>query len=135
MLTEEEGDFSRNSEEMMRCGGLVRLSMTDETHRYLGPSSGISMSRLLMEKAKLFTDSKRISELIPEVRARREKRMQSIAMTGTALSKKKCLYPMFSDIPAPALPSRAITNQLWDAFRTKGNGRPFHSCSGSRVLN
>jgi hypothetical protein len=127
MLTEEEGDFSKINEEMMRCGGLVRLSTSDETHRYLGPSSGIAMSRLLMEKAKLFTDSKRISELIPEVRARRERRMQSVVMTGTGPPKKKCMYPMFSDIPAPTLPSRAITNQLWDAFSTKGNGMPFPS--------
>ncbi|CAI4217132.1 unnamed protein product [Parascedosporium putredinis] len=84
-LTEEEGDFSHNRDELVRRGGLVRLSAGDESVRYLGPSSGIAMSRLLMEEAKLFTDSKRISELIPEVRARREKRearMQSVVMTN-----------------------------------------------------
>ena len=116
-LTEEEGDFSHNREELVRRGGLVRLSAGDESVRYLGPSSGIAMSRLLMEEAKLFTDSKRISELIPEVRARREKRearMQSVVMTNAP--RRKSTYPMFSDHPAPTLPSRPLVSRLVEIF-------------------
>ncbi|KAM0528494.1 hypothetical protein ACHAPS_001912 [Verticillium nonalfalfae] len=66
MYTDEDNDHPRSNEDFVRPGGLVRLSESEETPRYLGPSSGIAMTRLLMEQAKLFTDSKRISELIPE---------------------------------------------------------------------
>ena len=102
----------------MRRGGLVRLSPNDESLRYLGPSSGIAMSRLLMEEAKVFTDSKRISELIPEVRARREKRMQSVVMTGPP--RRKSTYPMFSDHAAPNLPSRQVVGKLVEVFFQRG---------------
>lgn len=119
-LTEEEGDFSHNRDELVRRGGLVRLSPGDEALRYLGPSSGIAMSRLLMEEAKVFTDSKRISELIPEVRARREKRMQSVVMTGPP--RRKSTYPMFSDRPAPNLPSRQVVDRLVEVFCQRGKG-------------
>ncbi|SPO04256.1 related to purine utilization positive regulator [Cephalotrichum gorgonifer] len=125
-LTEEEGDFSHNRDELVRRGGLVRLSGGDESLRYLGPSSGIAMSRLLMEEAKVFTDSKHISELIPEVRARREKRKQSVVMTGTgtgtmgAAPRRKSTYPMFSEHAAPNLPSRQVVDRLVEVFCQRG---------------
>ena len=103
---------------MVRPGGLVHLNESDETPRYLGPSSGIAMTRLLMEEAKLFTDSKRISELIPEVRARRQARMQSVVMTVPAARKKS--YPMVSDHPAQSLPTRQIADKLVDLFNQRG---------------
>jgi len=125
-LTEEEGDFSHNREELVRRGGFVRLSAGDESVRYLGPSSGIAMSRLLMEEAKLFTDSKRISELIPEVRARRERRearMQSVVMSNTPPARRKSTYPMFSEHPAPSLPSRPLVTRLVEIFSQRGKRR------------
>ncbi len=118
-LTEEEGDFSHGRDELVRRGGLVRLSVGDDSQRYLGPSSGIAMSRLLMEEAKVFTDSKRISELIPEVRARREARMQSVVMTRPA-PRRKSTYPMFSEHPAVTLPSRPLVNRLIEVFCQRG---------------
>ena len=45
--TEEEG-FPQNTEDIVRPGGLVRLNEDDETPRFLGPSSGIAMTRLVM---------------------------------------------------------------------------------------
>lgn len=111
----DEDDFPRNHEEMVRPGGLVRLNETDETPRYLGPSSGIAMTRLLMEDAKLFTDSKRISELIPEVRARRQARMQSVVMTAPPNGRKKS-YPMISAHPAQNLVTRQVADKLMEIF-------------------
>ncbi|KAI3558099.1 fungal specific transcription factor [Colletotrichum abscissum] len=110
--TDDDSEFSHLDEDIVRPGGLVRLNDTDETPRYLGPSSGIAMTRLLVQGAKLFTDSKRISELIPEVRARRMTRMQSIVMTRD----RKKSYPMISAHPAQSLPTRPIANKLVDVF-------------------
>ena len=103
---------------------MIRLSMSDDTPRYLGPSSGIAMTRLLMEEAKRFTETNSIGELIPEVRARRMARMQSIQMTGTGtLTGHKKSYPMVSEVPAQTLPTRPIADKLIEAFYQKGKLR------------
>lgn len=104
---------------MIRPGGMVRLSTSDETPRYLGPTSGIAMTRLLMAEAKRFTETNKISELIPEVRARGQARMQSIQMSGSASSRKKS-YPMVSEHPADSLPTRAVVDKLIEIYFKKG---------------
>ena len=136
----EEDEYPRNNEEIVRPGGLVRLSETDETPRYLGSSSGIAMSRLLMEEAKRYTDSKRISELIPEVRARRIERMnrmQSIVSMGGSISgpsARRKSYPMISAHPAQSLPNRAVADKLVNLFNQRGmslrDSRKLPSCAG-----
>ena len=72
------------------------------------------MTRLLMEEAKRFTQSNRISDLIPDLRARRQNRMQSIQMTA---SKS---YPTTSEQPAEELPSRETARRLVEIFKQKG---------------
>jgi hypothetical protein len=124
--TDEDGDYPRNNEEIVRPGGLVRLNESDETPRYLGPSSGIAMTRLLMEGAKRFTESARISELVPDVRARRIERlnrMQSISFGGGAPGSpnpRKKSYPMISAHPAQSLPTRPIVDKLLEVFVQRG---------------
>jgi hypothetical protein len=98
---------------------MIRLGGNDETPRYLGPTSGIAMTRLLMAEAKRFTDSNKISDLIPEVRARSQARMQSIQMTGSGSSRKKS-YPMVSECPAEGLPTRAVADKLVEIYFKKG---------------
>ncbi|KAJ4165638.1 hypothetical protein LMH87_007262 [Akanthomyces muscarius] len=118
--TDEAADYPKSSEDIVRPGGMIRLSNNDEIPRYLGPSSGIALTRLLMEEAKRFTDSKSIGELIPEVRARRQARMQSIQMSGTGtLTGHKKSYPMVSEVPAEGLPKRVVADKLIDAFYQK----------------
>lgn len=126
--TDEDNDHPESAEDMVRPGGLVKLSESDETPRYLGPSSGIAMTRLLMEQAKRYTDSQRISELIPDVRARRMdrlNRMQSIVRMGASISgpagniAKKC-FPMISELPAQTLPSRQVTDKLIEVYLSRG---------------
>ena len=112
--TEEEG-FPRNTEDIVRPGGLVRLGENDETPRFLGPSSGIAMTRLVMEEAKKYTDSRSIRELVPEVRQRRTPAQSTEAATG-----RKKSYPMISAVPAPTLPSRLVTDKLVEVFNQKG---------------
>ncbi|KAI0025436.1 fungal-specific transcription factor domain-containing protein [Xylariomycetidae sp. FL0641] len=116
----DDDDYPKNHEDYLRPGGLVSLNETDETPRYLGPSSGIAMSRILMEEAKRYTDSKRISELIPEVRVRRQAagpRSMSFSMPLSTSRKKS--YPMISAVAAPSLPSTAIANRLLEVFEQR----------------
>ncbi|KAH8650102.1 fungal-specific transcription factor domain-containing protein [Xylariales sp. PMI_506] len=103
-----EEDLPKNNEDMIRPGGLVRLNESDETPRYLGPSSGIAMTRMVMEEAKRYTDSKRISELIPE----------SFSMPPPASSRKKS-YPMISAVAAQSLPSRGIADRLVEVYHQR----------------
>lgn len=111
---------------MVRPGGLVRLDERDETPRYLGPSSGIAMTRLLMEEAKRYTESNKISELIPDVRSRRSdrlNRMQSVISMGGSVSGpsgRKKSYPMVSAYPAEELPTRPMAERLMDVFNQRG---------------
>jgi len=112
--TEEEG-FPQNTEDIVRPGGLVRLDEDDETPRFLGPSSGIAMTRLVMEEAKKYTDSRSIRELVPEVRQRRTPVQSPESATG-----RKKSYPMISAVPAPTLPSRLVTDKLVEVFNQKG---------------
>jgi hypothetical protein len=124
--TDEDNDYPRTNEDIVRPGGLVRLNGTDETPRYLGPSSGIAMTRLLMEEAKRYTASKKISEIIPEVRSRRmtrTDRMQSISMGGSIPglpSSRKRSYPMTAEHPASNLPTRAMVDKLVAVYNQRG---------------
>lgn len=127
--TDDDTEYPESAEDMVRPGGLVKLHEADETPRYLGPSSGIAMTRLLMEQAKRYTDSQRISELIPDVRARRLdrlNRMQSIVNIGASISgpsgmaaRKKSCFPMISAHPAQALPTRQVVDKLIEIFNSR----------------
>lgn len=131
-FTDDDNDHPESAEDIVRPGGLVKLSESDETPRYLGPSSGIAMTRLLMDQAKRYTDSQRISELFPDVRARRMDRldrMQSIVHMGASISgpsgmaARKKNFPMVSEIPAQTLPARQVADKLVEVFNSRGKGR------------
>ncbi|KAK4161527.1 fungal-specific transcription factor domain-containing protein [Cladorrhinum sp. PSN259] len=123
-LTEEDGEYPHNFEDMMRPGGLVRLEESDERERYLGPSSGIAMTRLLMEEAKRFTESHRISDLVPKLNDRRRTqrdRMQSVVM-GTSVSGpsgKTKIYPQTSVHPAPRFPERQVVDRFIQIYHDR----------------
>lgn len=128
-IDEGADDYAQDhDEDFIRPGGLVRLNETDETPRYLGPSSGIAMTRIVMEKAKRYTDTGRISELIPEVRDRRNVAVSGSTATGARsqsfsmpqANRRKKSYPMMSAVAASHLPSRAIADKLVDVFHQRG---------------
>lgn len=93
------------------------------------------MTRIVMQEAKRYTESKSIADLIPEVRARRRARMDrmqsivyggSISMSG---SRKKS-YPMMSAHPAQSLPTRPIADKLVEVFNQRGILGPTSICIG-----
>ncbi|KAL2159483.1 hypothetical protein VTH06DRAFT_2488 [Thermothelomyces fergusii] len=121
--TDLGGDHPQDHEDIVWPGGIIRLDAPDEIPRYLGPSSGTAMTRLLMEEAKRYAESRRIANLIPQVLARRAEqrdRMQSVVMGSiSGPSGRKKSYPAHSVIPASALPSREIVHGLVRTFNDR----------------
>ena len=113
----EEDTTPPKPEDAIRPGGLVRLNANDDTPRFLGPSSGIAMTRLVMEEAKKYTGSRSIRELVPEVTQRRT---PAHSPESVAAPERKTSYPMISAVPAPTLPSRLVTDKLVEVFNQKG---------------
>jgi hypothetical protein len=112
----EEDTSPPKPEDDIRPGGLIRLAENDDSPRFLGPSSGIAMTRLVMEEAKKYTDSRSIRELVPEVSQRRT---PAQSPDGGIVERKRS-YPMISAVPAPTLPSRLVTDKLVEVFNQKG---------------
>ena len=106
---------SLDAEIMIRNPGRVRFNETDE-YRFLGPSSGIAMTRLVMELAKQNTDTKSIREVVPYKKARQIKDC-FIRESSKPTSK---VYPLISDVAAPDLPTRELTERLVENFNQKG---------------
>jgi hypothetical protein len=73
------------------------------------------ITRLVMELAKQNTDSKTIKEIVPDVEARQIK-ARFAQEEGKPSSK---VYPMISNVAAPDLPGRDLTNSLVDHFNRK----------------
>jgi hypothetical protein len=113
--TENDIQLAADAELMVRGAGRIKFTQNDEA-RYLGPSSGIAITRLVMELAKQNTDSKSIKDVVPEVTA------QEIRDTFDQESSKPTskIYPMISSIPFPTLPGRNLTDRLVDVFMVKG---------------
>ncbi|KAF2277329.1 uncharacterized protein EI97DRAFT_457356 [Westerdykella ornata] len=111
-LERDEGE--PDAEDMMRMAAAVRTQESDEA-KYLGPSSGITITRLVMQLAKQFTASKSISEIVPDSRAK------SIKATFDEEDTKPTskVYPLISDVAAEELPNRDLTNLLVELFYSK----------------
>ncbi|KFY24183.1 hypothetical protein V491_02255 [Pseudogymnoascus sp. VKM F-3775] len=110
----DDDDAQFKTEDSIRPGGLVRLEEDDEMPRYLGPSSGIAMTRLVMEEARRYTDSRSIRELVPEVVTRR-----APGQSPESVPERTKSYPMISAIPADRLPNRSVTDKLIEVFNQK----------------
>ena len=113
-------------ESMIRSAGVIRLKDNDEG-RYLGPSSGIAMTRLNMEFAKQVLRTKSIKEVVPPLHARQIKEH----FTQESSKPTSKIYPLISDIAAPSLPSKELTHKLIENFNETGklflsrfHGRP-----------
>lgn len=104
-----------DAEVMIRGAGLVRFKENDES-RYLGPSSGIAITRLVMELAKQNTNSTTMKQIIPTIQAQKLKD-RSTAETSKPTSK---VYPKFSCDIAEYLPSEKLTESLIELFNQTG---------------
>lgn len=112
----ERDDVEPDPEDVMRGAAAVRVQDTDES-KFLGPSSGITITRLVMQLAKHFTASKNISEIVPQARAKSIK--ATFAQEDQRPTSKA--YPLVSDVPAEGLPpNRALVNHLVELFYLKG---------------
>lgn len=108
---------------MVRGAGRIRFKENDEP-RYLGPSSGIAMTRLVMEMAKQNTESKSIKDVVPELMAQEIK--AAFAKEDSKPTSK--VYPMISSIPQDDLPPLNLTYKLIDLFVAKGIRKLLHPC-------
>ncbi|EMD95858.1 hypothetical protein COCC4DRAFT_18753 [Bipolaris maydis ATCC 48331] len=110
----ERDDAEPDPEDVMRGAATVRVQDSDES-KFLGPSSGITITRLVMQLAKQFTESKSISEIVPHSRAK------DIKDTFTQEDQRPTskIYSMVSDVAAEELPSRGLTNLLVELFYCK----------------
>ncbi|KAL2865515.1 putative C6 transcription factor [Aspergillus lucknowensis] len=115
-LEEVEKDFQQaaDAELIVRGAGRIRFKEHDEA-RYLGPSSGIAITRLVMEMAKQNTYSKSIKDVVPESTAQKIKD----AFTQESGKPTSKVYPMISFIAQPNLPVKHVTYRLIDVFTVK----------------
>ncbi|KAF2645182.1 hypothetical protein P280DRAFT_513102 [Massarina eburnea CBS 473.64] len=114
LLDLERDDAEPDAEDVMRGAAAVRVQDTDES-KFLGPSSGITITRLVMQLAKQFTDSKSISEIVPDASA---KNIKATFDQEDARPTSK-VYPLVSDVAAEELPNRELTNLLLELFYCK----------------
>ena len=110
-----EGGEPLDAEILMRGAGLVRFKETDES-RFLGPSSGVAMTRLVMEMAKQNSDCKSIKEIVPEAKAQQIKER----FTRESAKPTSKVYPLISSFKAQTLPTRDLTERLVEVFNNKG---------------
>lgn len=108
-----------DAEAIMRGAGLVMFKENDES-RFLGPSRGIALTRLVMELAKQNTSSKCIKEIVPDMKAQQIKDF----FTKESSKPTSKIYPLISNVAAPDLPTRATTEKLTENFNHTGRG-PF----------
>ncbi|SMQ46968.1 unnamed protein product [Zymoseptoria tritici ST99CH_3D1] len=109
----ENEDGGEDQEGMMRAA-TVRVHDASES-KYLGPSSGIAITRLVMQLAKQFTDAKSIKDIVPEQRARQIKELYNQEQAKPT-SK---IYPLISDVAAVDLPNRPLVDLLVQLYKLK----------------
>ncbi|EMD00961.1 hypothetical protein BAUCODRAFT_20945 [Baudoinia panamericana UAMH 10762] len=109
----ENEDAADDPETMMRAA-TVRMYDAAES-KYLGPSSGIAITRLVIQLAKQFTDAKSIKDIVPEQRAKQIKQLFQ-AEHDKPTSK---VYPLISDVAADDLPNKVLTDLLLQLYKLK----------------
>ena len=109
----ENEDAPEDPEAMMRAA-TVRLH-EEKDSKFLGPSSGIAMTRLVMQLAKQITDARSIKDIVPEERARA---IKDLFHQEHAKPTSK-VYPLISDVAAVELPNRALTDLLVQLYKLK----------------
>lgn len=114
-LLEEQYRSSPDAEVMIRGAGLVRFKENDES-RYLGPSSGIAITRLVMELAKQNTNSTTIKQIVPDGKAQN---LKDLLKADISKPSSK-IYPLISDVAADNLPSRELAENLIEKFNQTG---------------
>ncbi|KAF3052577.1 hypothetical protein E8E11_008578 [Didymella keratinophila] len=123
----ERDDVEPDAEDVMRGAAAVRVQDTDES-KFLGPSSGITITRLVMQLAKQFTESKTISEIVPHARQKsikatfeqEDERPTSKVYPLSSCSTAKALHPMY-----PIFHEPTFTQDVEDVYN--GSTDPYQN--------
>ena len=110
-----EGNGQLDAEDLARGTAAVRIQESVES-KYMGPSSGIAISRIVMQLAKQFTDVKNISEIVSDTTARHVKEHY----TKEESKPTSKVYPLVSNVAAEELPPFEVTRPLLMLFNLKG---------------
>ncbi|RMZ83969.1 hypothetical protein DV737_g1332, partial [Chaetothyriales sp. CBS 132003] len=111
---EKEDEYVPDHEAMAREAGLVKFSENEEC-RFLGPSSGIAITRFVMEFAKAQAARRTIKEVVPQQAAEEIKRK----FEGESAKPTSKVYPLISSVAAPDLPNRELMDRLVDIYMVK----------------
>ena len=103
-----------DAESKVRGAGYVRFKEYDEP-RILGPSSGIALTRLVMEFAKKNMKKHTIKDIVPDIKAQQIR--ERFTREGDKPTSK--VYPLISNVAAASLPTRELTNNLVNVFNKK----------------
>jgi hypothetical protein len=99
---------------MAREGGLVQFSETEEC-RFLGPSSGIAITRFVMDFARRNAARRTIKDVVSQQSAKEIKHKFDLE-SSKPTSK---VYPLISSVAAPDLPNRDLMERLVDIYMVK----------------
>ena len=104
-----------DAEDLARGTAAVKIQESTES-KYLGPSSGIAISHIVLQLAKQFTDVRNISEIVSDSTARHVKEHY----TQEESKPTSKVYPLVSDVAAEELPPYEVTRPLLTLFNLKG---------------
>ncbi|RVX70184.1 hypothetical protein B0A52_05517 [Exophiala mesophila] len=111
---QQEEDFQPDPESMARSAGLVKFREHDQP-RFLGPSSGIAITRFVMEFAKQNSARRTIKDVVPH-HAAEEIKQKFDAESDKPTSK---VYPLISSVAAPDLPNPQLMDRLIEIYMVK----------------
>ena len=111
---DKEDEYEPDHATMAREGGLVKFSENEES-RFLGPSSGIAITRFVMQFAKQNAARRTIKEVVSHHAAAEIK--HKFDMESHKPTSK--VYPLISSVAAPDLPNRDLMQKLVDIYMVK----------------
>lgn len=104
-------------EDLVRDAAAIKFTESGGDPKYLGPSSGTTMTRIVMQLAKQITNSRSINDIVSAESARKVK--ESYAREETKPYSK--VYPYLSNMPMAGLLNEELTeNLLLPMFNIKG---------------
>lgn len=126
LLEKELADLDTDSKEesdpeaLVRDATVVRLASTDE-RKYLGPSSGTGLTRIIMQLAKRVVGVSSIDEIVSSDQARMVQETRELEESKPTSKDVDYLYPLTSQTPNPELPSQELAMTLIRLYNIKGS--------------
>lgn len=111
---EQQEDDEPDHEAMVRAPGMVKFGESNES-RFLGPSSGIAVTRFVMDFARRNAERRTIRDVVSD------RAVQNVKEVNNAESAKPTskVYPLISSVAAEVLPNRGLMDQLLDLYNYK----------------